>query len=343
MSRSDSSSGPSVRSTAVRVGRAALLAGGLDLIYAFGVNGANHVPPVRVLQYIASGLIGPAAFQGGAATAALRGLVHFGLWGLFAASAVLGARTNGPGGAGRPPLPGRRGVPGARRPLPFRTDGSVRGLGGPGRRPEPPGPAPLGFVRRGGGAGALWRHDPRHRPTLPNARPAADAAGADDPGAPRACRPRRAGGRHDCGRRARPGSVGRFEPVLGDRRKRAGRRGAFGIRAPREASRGRRNHRVSPESVGAPGSSGARSDHPHRLRHADVGGSSCHDAAPPDGCGTKWATRSNLAARVLRKGRVRPPRTWPSDRSRTVDPEHRRSRDRCWPGRRGPRSGAARR
>ncbi len=47
---------------------------GLDAIVFFGFRG---VTPVQVLQSIASGLLGRAAFQGGAATAALGALLHF--------------------------------------------------------------------------------------------------------------------------------------------------------------------------------------------------------------------------------------------------------------------------
>lgn len=47
---------------------------GLDALVFFGLRG---VPPVRVLQSIASGLLGPAAFQGGSATAVLGVLLHY--------------------------------------------------------------------------------------------------------------------------------------------------------------------------------------------------------------------------------------------------------------------------
>jgi len=54
-----------------------LIAGVLDAIdgvAAFGLKGLN---PVQVLQYIASGALGAAAFQGGLGTAALGGAFHF--------------------------------------------------------------------------------------------------------------------------------------------------------------------------------------------------------------------------------------------------------------------------
>lgn len=53
-------------------------AGVLDILAAFAFRGlVGGVSPVRVLQGIASGLLGPAAFQGGAATAGLGLALHF--------------------------------------------------------------------------------------------------------------------------------------------------------------------------------------------------------------------------------------------------------------------------
>ena len=54
-----------------------LIAGVLDAVdgvAAYGVLGMN---PIQVLQYIASGLLGPDSFKGGLATAALGTLLHF--------------------------------------------------------------------------------------------------------------------------------------------------------------------------------------------------------------------------------------------------------------------------
>jgi len=54
-----------------------LIAGTLDAVggvIAFGTQGLN---PMQVLQYIASGALGQAAFRGGLATAALGALLHF--------------------------------------------------------------------------------------------------------------------------------------------------------------------------------------------------------------------------------------------------------------------------
>ena len=56
---------------------AGLLAGVLDIAAAFAVYGLRGASPVRILQSIASGLLGVAAFQGGLETAALGALLHF--------------------------------------------------------------------------------------------------------------------------------------------------------------------------------------------------------------------------------------------------------------------------
>lgn len=52
------------------------MAGLLDLLAAFAISWPR-VPPIRVLQYIASGALGPAAFRGGLATALAGLLLHF--------------------------------------------------------------------------------------------------------------------------------------------------------------------------------------------------------------------------------------------------------------------------
>lgn len=56
---------------------AGLLAGTLDIGAAFAVYAPRGVSPVRILQGIASGLVGAEAFAGGAAAAALGGLLHY--------------------------------------------------------------------------------------------------------------------------------------------------------------------------------------------------------------------------------------------------------------------------
>ena len=63
-----------------------LLAGVLDIAAAFAVYGLRGATPVRILQSIASGLLGVAAFQGGFGTAALGALLHFVI--AFCAAAV---------------------------------------------------------------------------------------------------------------------------------------------------------------------------------------------------------------------------------------------------------------
>jgi hypothetical protein len=56
---------------------AGLLAGALDIGAAFALQSTKGVAPERVLQAIASGVLGPTAFSGGAATAALGLFLHF--------------------------------------------------------------------------------------------------------------------------------------------------------------------------------------------------------------------------------------------------------------------------
>jgi hypothetical protein len=56
---------------------AGAIAGVLDILAAFALQATNGVAPHRVLQAIASGLLGPAAYRGGAAAAALGLLLHF--------------------------------------------------------------------------------------------------------------------------------------------------------------------------------------------------------------------------------------------------------------------------
>lgn len=54
-----------------------LLAGVGDITFAFVTAGLSGVTPVRVLQSVASGLLGTAAREGGTATAALGAVLHF--------------------------------------------------------------------------------------------------------------------------------------------------------------------------------------------------------------------------------------------------------------------------
>lgn len=82
--------GRTVMGWAILVGGA--VAGALDLAFAISFAGYNGVSPTRVLQTIASGLLGNAAFDGGSAAAVVGLACHFALsvgWAaLFAAAAV---------------------------------------------------------------------------------------------------------------------------------------------------------------------------------------------------------------------------------------------------------------
>jgi hypothetical protein len=60
-----------------------------DGVVAYGFQGLN---PVQVLQYIASGVLGPSSFRGGLATAGLGTLVHFFIAFVAAAVYVLASR-----------------------------------------------------------------------------------------------------------------------------------------------------------------------------------------------------------------------------------------------------------
>ena len=63
----------------------ALTVATLDILDAFVFFGFRGVPPVTILQSIASGLLGSAAYEGGAATAVLGLMLH-----VFIASGVVG-------------------------------------------------------------------------------------------------------------------------------------------------------------------------------------------------------------------------------------------------------------
>jgi uncharacterized membrane protein YagU involved in acid resistance len=79
-----------------RVLRAILLggavAGAADILYAFAFFGARGAPPERILQSIASGLLGQTAYAGGTATALLGLVLHFGIATVAAATFVLASR-----------------------------------------------------------------------------------------------------------------------------------------------------------------------------------------------------------------------------------------------------------
>jgi uncharacterized membrane protein YagU involved in acid resistance len=65
---------------------AGLLGGVLDITAAFITWAPQGVPPVRILQGIASGLLGPQAFREGTASTLLGGAIHFLI--AFSAAAV---------------------------------------------------------------------------------------------------------------------------------------------------------------------------------------------------------------------------------------------------------------
>ena len=87
----------------------ALLAGGaaatIDILFAFAFFGWQlGATPQRVLQSVASGLLGPAAFTGGAAAAALGLAAHYGI--LIVAAAFYLAASLRLAGLNRRPLAG---------------------------------------------------------------------------------------------------------------------------------------------------------------------------------------------------------------------------------------------
>src|SRR5579859_4138350 len=61
------------------------LAGLLDITYAVVYSGLHGVPAQRILQSVASGLLGKASFDGGVGTAALGLVLHFLMMMLIAA------------------------------------------------------------------------------------------------------------------------------------------------------------------------------------------------------------------------------------------------------------------
>lgn len=69
-----------------------LLAGALDLAAAVVVNLPRGISPLSVMQSIASGLLGRAAFTGGTATAALGVALHFAMMLIIAGIFVFASR-----------------------------------------------------------------------------------------------------------------------------------------------------------------------------------------------------------------------------------------------------------
>jgi uncharacterized membrane protein YagU involved in acid resistance len=68
------------------------VAGTLDLAFAISFAHFNGAPPQRLLQTVASGLLGEASYSGGAAAAALGFALHFFISFLFASAYVLASR-----------------------------------------------------------------------------------------------------------------------------------------------------------------------------------------------------------------------------------------------------------
>lgn len=62
-----------------------LIAGAFDIAYAIVFSGLHGVPAIRILQSVASGLLGTAAYDGGVPTAALGLVLHFAIMVLIAA------------------------------------------------------------------------------------------------------------------------------------------------------------------------------------------------------------------------------------------------------------------
>lgn len=85
--------GPATRS---RVGAAiaggSVVVGVLDLAAALLIGAANGTPSVRVLQSIASGAIGRAAYDGGSRSAALGLALHFGIAAVVSTVYILASR-----------------------------------------------------------------------------------------------------------------------------------------------------------------------------------------------------------------------------------------------------------
>lgn len=69
-----------------------LIAGGLDITYAFIGYGLLGVTPFRILHSVASGWLGKTAYEGGAATAALGLVSHLGIACVAAALYVFASR-----------------------------------------------------------------------------------------------------------------------------------------------------------------------------------------------------------------------------------------------------------
>lgn len=78
--------------TATAVAAGGFAAGLLDILFAFVNSGLRSVPPETVLQAVASGIFGKAAYSGGAVMALTGALLHFGMTMVMAAIFVFAYR-----------------------------------------------------------------------------------------------------------------------------------------------------------------------------------------------------------------------------------------------------------
>lgn len=81
-----------MRKGLVAIGVGGFVAGALDIAYACVHGWVNGFAPDRILQSVASGLLGRAAYDGGAATATLGLALHFAMTWLMAAAFVAAAQ-----------------------------------------------------------------------------------------------------------------------------------------------------------------------------------------------------------------------------------------------------------
>lgn len=70
----------------------ALTVGGLDILDAIAFSAIRGVPPLRVFQSIAAGLLGRTAFVGGAPAAVLGGVLHFCIAGIVVTTYFVASR-----------------------------------------------------------------------------------------------------------------------------------------------------------------------------------------------------------------------------------------------------------
>lgn len=81
-----------VRRSTLAIALAGLTAGALDILYAIGFYATRDVPAIRILQSVASGLLGRDAYGGGGTTAALGLLLHCLITTMMAAAYIVASR-----------------------------------------------------------------------------------------------------------------------------------------------------------------------------------------------------------------------------------------------------------